>query len=87
MTPPWAWTALKPRFFILDARVVFPLGLWLLRWAWLTLFLALFSVTLLAILERRGLTLAAAWPLLKVKLTGPEREVGERRRFRERIRF
>jgi hypothetical protein len=87
MTPPWAWTAKKAQFFFLDARVVFPLGIWLLRWAWLTLFLAFFSILALALLERRGLGLNAALSILKVKLIGPERETLDPRRFRERCRY
>ena len=32
----WRDTALTPKIFILDARAVFPLGLWLFHWAWWT---------------------------------------------------
>ena len=32
----WRDTAITPKIFILDARAVFPLGLWLFHWAWWT---------------------------------------------------
>ena len=32
----WRDTALTPKIFILDARAVFPLALWLFHWAWWT---------------------------------------------------
>ena len=37
----WRDTALTPKIFILDARAVFPLALWLFHWAWWTAAIAL----------------------------------------------
>jgi hypothetical protein len=84
---PWAWTAQKARFFTLDARVTLPLALWLLRWGWLTLGLALISLVGLALLERRGLSLGVAWPLARTRLLGPIREVSSLSRLRRRCRW
>ncbi|MDR1577822.1 MAG: IcmT/TraK family protein [Deltaproteobacteria bacterium] len=87
MNPPWAWTAKTARLLVIDARAVFPLGLWLLHWAWWTLGLALFSIVALALLERAGLSLRVLWPLARAKMIGAEREVTNTSRFRERCRF
>jgi intracellular multiplication protein IcmT len=83
---PWAWTAVRPRLFWLDARSVFPLLLWLVHWSWWTLTVALASLALLTFLERRGLTLPSVWPLVRLLITGAERPVEERRRLRIRCR-
>jgi intracellular multiplication protein IcmT len=70
---PWCHTALRPKFFFLDARAIFPLGLWLLHWAWWTFSIALVSVALLIALERLGLPLSFAWCRLRALLVGPTR--------------
>ncbi|MDR1870729.1 MAG: IcmT/TraK family protein [Deltaproteobacteria bacterium] len=87
MKPPWAHTAQKARLFVIDARGAFPISLWLLHWSYATLFIALGSILVLAILERRGLGLNAAYYLLRAKLAGPERDVVLLRNLRERSRF
>jgi intracellular multiplication protein IcmT len=87
MTPPWAHTAQNARLFVIDARGALPLSLWLIHWAYFTMFIALGSILVLAIFERRGLGLAAAFYLIRAKLAGPERDVIPLRRFRERCRF
>ncbi|MDR2422814.1 MAG: IcmT/TraK family protein [Deltaproteobacteria bacterium] len=87
MNAPWAWSAKKARLFFIDARAIFPITLWLLRWSWATLLLAIVSILALALLARRGITLNSAFPLIKAKLVGSEREAFDPRRFRERCRF
>jgi hypothetical protein len=83
---PWAWTAVQARFGPIDARGLGPLGLYLLHWTYLTLFLALAAVLALWLLERRGLTVRTIWPYLRALLVGPERPVTDVTRFRQRCR-
>ncbi|MDR3135682.1 MAG: IcmT/TraK family protein [Deltaproteobacteria bacterium] len=54
-TIPWAYSALRPRLWKLDARAVFPLLAWLLHWSWWTLGVALAGVLILAIMDWTGL--------------------------------
>ena len=48
----WRDTALTPKIFILDARAVFPLALWLFHWAWWTAGLALAAIVALYLVQR-----------------------------------
>jgi hypothetical protein len=76
-------TALRPRFLRLDARVVFPLGAWLLHWSWPTFWLALGSAVLLAALDWAGLPPEVALERLRAILAGrirPARDVAASRR-------
>lgn len=83
---PWAWTAVQARLGPVDARGLGPLGLCLLHWTYLTLFLALTAVLALWLLERRGLTVRTVRPYLTALLAGPERPVTDAARFRQRCR-
>ena len=48
----WRDTALTPKIFMLDARAVFPLALWLFHWAWWTAGLALAAIVALYLVHR-----------------------------------
>lgn len=52
----WRDSALTPKIFILDARAVFPLGLWLFHWAWWTACVAMAGIVLLFLVQRTGMT-------------------------------
>ena len=61
----WRDTALTPKIFILNARAVFPLALWLFHWAWWTAGLAFTAIVALYLVQRTGMTPAfapSAWP-------------------------
>ncbi|MDR1165830.1 MAG: IcmT/TraK family protein [Deltaproteobacteria bacterium] len=73
----WAFSALTPRFFFLDARAVFPLGLFLLRFSKFTLALALVSSLVFYLLERRRLPFNVAGLYLRLKLCGDYRPAVE----------
>jgi intracellular multiplication protein IcmT len=84
---PWSLTAQTPRFFGLDARAVFPLGLWLLHWSTLTLSILLISLGTLIILGRMGMPLDAFPFYLRARLVGPLRPAADVMVFRRRSRF
>ena len=52
----WRDTALTPKIFILDARAVFPLALWLFHWAYWTACVALIGIVALYLVQRTGMT-------------------------------
>jgi hypothetical protein len=83
----WSYTALRPRFFMFDARLVFPLGLWLLHWSWATFALALASAVLFMALERRGIPLDTALLMARARLAGPERPAVQLSVLRRRCRY
>jgi intracellular multiplication protein IcmT len=84
---PWCHTALVPRLFCLDARAVFPLGIWLLHWSKTTFAIALISVLFLLALERIGLPLDACLGYFRVLLVGRLRPATDLWELRKRSLF
>ena len=70
----WRDTALTPKIFILDARAVFPLALWLFHWAWWTAGLALAAIVALYLVQRTGMTPIACFRAIRVACMGRRRE-------------
>jgi intracellular multiplication protein IcmT len=84
---PWCFTALRPRFFKLDAKAIFPLGLWLLHWRLWTFMVAIIGVMVMAALERWGLPPKMALGRLKVLLAGPYKPAVETSLLRRRAHW
>ncbi len=70
----WRDTGITPKFFILDARVIFPICLWLFHWAFWTLYVALVSILILYLVQRTGMTPLACLRSIQVSLLGKRRE-------------
>jgi intracellular multiplication protein IcmT len=70
----WRDTAISPKIFILDARAVFPLALWLFHWAWWTFFMAVACMVVLHLVQRTGMTPMACLRALRVAIIGTRRE-------------
>jgi intracellular multiplication protein IcmT len=70
----WRDTGIAPKIFILDARAVFPLALWLFHWAWWTAALALASMVVLYLVQRTGMSPMACLRALRVAFLGKRRE-------------
>jgi intracellular multiplication protein IcmT len=70
----WRDTAIPPKIFILDARAVFPLALWLFHWAWWTFGLAVVCMGGLYLVQRTGMTPIACMRAMRVALLGKRRE-------------
>jgi hypothetical protein len=83
----WRYTALTPRFFSVDARAIFPLGLWFLHWSKLTFTVALISIIALVVLERLHMPLQVCVLYLRVLLVGSVRPAHDTFTFRVRSRF
>lgn len=84
----WRDTALTPKIFILDARAVFPLALWLFHWAWWTAFVAVAGVVVLYLVQRTGMTPLACLRALRVMVLGKRRETRQNEaHWRQRSRW
>lgn len=70
----WRDTASPLRVVGVDARVLIALVVWLYHWRWETFYLAVGSVAAFAIIEQFGLTVPAAWRLLRSRAIGPMRD-------------
>lgn len=70
----WRDTALTPKIFILDARAVFPLALWLFHWAWWTAGLAFTAIAALYLVQRTGMTPLACLRAIRTAFLGRCRE-------------
>ncbi len=70
----WRDTALTPKIFILDARAVFPIALWLFHWAWWTAGIAIAAIAGLYLVQRTGMTPIACLRALRVACLGRRRE-------------
>lgn len=71
----WCDTALQPRLGPLDARVVFPVGLWFLHWAYWTFVLALAAIAFLVALDKAGLPVNSAVRQFRTFILGRRRPV------------
>jgi hypothetical protein len=83
----WRYTALSPKFFCVDAKAVFPLGIFALHWSWITLTVALVSTLGLLILQRKHIPFGAFLRYLRVLLVGRFRPATDTHKFRIRSRF
>lgn len=70
----WRDTALTPKIFILDARAVFPVALWLFHWAYWTACVAGIAIVILYLVQRTGMTPLACVRALRVAFMGRRRE-------------
>ncbi len=70
----WRDTGFAPKIFILDARAVFPLALWLFHWAWWTAAIAFVCVVLLYLVQRTGMSPLACARAIRVACMGTRRE-------------
>ncbi|MHB8408970.1 MAG: IcmT/TraK family protein [Acidiferrobacterales bacterium] len=78
----WRDTALNPRMGPIDARALFPIGLWAMHFALWTFVIALLGVAALWLAERWGYAPAAAARALRNRLAGVRRLPTDRGRFR-----
>ena len=84
----WRDTAITPKIFILDARAVFPLGLWLFHWAWWTAAVAGGAIVALYLVQRTGMTPLACFRALRVAFMGRRRETRQHEaHWRQRCRW
>ena len=84
----WRDTALTPKIFILDARAVFPIALWLFHWAWWTACVAGIAIVILYLVQRTGMTPLACARALRVTLMGRRRETTQSEvQWRQRCRW
>ena len=84
----WRDTALTPKIFILDARAVFPIALWLFHWAGWTACVAGIAIVILYLVQRTGMTPLACARALRVTLMGRRRETTQSEvHWRQRCRW
>ena len=84
----WRDTALTPKIFILDARAVFPLALWLFHWAYWTACVAVIGIVALYLVQRTGMTPLACARALRVAFMGRRRETTQSEvQWRQRCRW
>jgi len=69
----WRETMRSPRFLMFDARATFPLMLFFLHMTSVTFYTAVISMFIFTILERKGLTISAAFRAMRAKLCGKSR--------------
>jgi intracellular multiplication protein IcmT len=81
---PWAFSALRPRFWRLDAKAVFPLLVWLLHWSWWTLGLALAGIFILAVMDWTGLPPETCLGRLRCRALGDLRPLIDEATYRQR---
>ena len=84
----WRDTALTPKIFILDARAVFPVALWLFHWAYWTACVAGIAIVILYLVQRTGMTPLACVRALRVAFMGRRRETTQSEvQWRQRCRW
>lgn len=70
----WRDTGLTPKIFMIDARAIFPITLWLFHWAWWTAAIAAICILVLFLVQRTGMTPMACLRALRVAYMGGRRE-------------
>jgi hypothetical protein len=76
----WRYTTLTPKLLFFDARLVFTVILFVVQISWLTFLLIVLAVTILTLLERRGISVEDALRGLRVVLGSvPTRRILMRR--------
>ena len=85
----WRDSGLAPKVGPLDARAIFPLGIWLFHWSTVTATIALVGIGALFVVQRMGMTPAACARYLRLRLLiGDRRETRENERhWRQRCRW
>ena len=83
----WCDSALQPQLGPLDARAIFPLGLWLMHWSYWTLSIAVAAIGLLVMLDKIGLPVNVALRQLRTTIVGRKRPVQDTVTFRRRCRW
>lgn len=69
----WRDSARPARFFVIDARAVFPFLLFLLHIQWWTFWLALVCIIFFMAIEHYGFTVPVFFRWLRTVLAGPRR--------------
>lgn len=83
----WRDTMRPARFFVFDGRAVFPLLVFLMHIRVWTLLMAIASMAVFYLLERKGLTAPAAFRALRSWLAGRHRPVERHTRLRRRVDY
>ncbi|MDL2268122.1 IcmT/TraK family protein [Desulfovibrio sp. OttesenSCG-928-G15] len=84
----WRDTGIAPKIFILDARAIFPLALWLFHWAWWTAGIAVSGMLILYLVQRTGMSPLACFRALRVAYLGRRRETrNNEMQWRKRCRW
>lgn len=84
----WRDTGIAPKIFILDARAIFPLALWLFHWAWWTAGIAAGAMLILYLVQRTGMSPLACCRALRVTFLGRRRETrSNENQWRKRCRW
>lgn len=84
----WRDTGLTPKIGPLDARAVFPLGVWLFHWSTGTAILAVSCILALYLVQRTGMPPVACLRYLRMRLVGRRRESSaNERQWRIRCRW
>jgi intracellular multiplication protein IcmT len=69
----WRNSGLPVRVLMLDARACLPILCFVIKWSWLTFYIALTGVVFFSVISFLGLTLPAALRLVRRLLVGSER--------------
>lgn len=84
----WRDTGIAPKIFILDARAIFPLALWLFHWAWWTAAIAAGGMLILYLVQRTGMSPLACCRALRAAYLGRRRETrSNEMQWRKRCRW
>ena len=84
----WRDTGLTPKIFILDARAIFPVAIWLFHWTWWTGAIAGAGVAGLYLVQRTGMSPMACLRAIRVQLMGTRRETRQTEiQWRRRCRW
>lgn len=80
----WRDTGRRAKFFFVDAMSAFPLVLFLLHIRWWTFFLAIASMLVFWLVERKGFFVPECLRWLRNKISGP-RKLGVARRLQNKL--
>jgi len=69
----WRNTGLPVRIFMLDARACFPVLLFVIKWTWITFYIAVIGISFFSAISFFGLTLPAVIRLIRRVLVGATR--------------
>lgn len=84
----WRDTGIAPKVFILDARAIFPLALWLFHWSYWTAAIAAVGVLVLYMVQRTGMSPLACCRAIRVAYLGGRRETRNNEvQWRKRCRW
>lgn len=84
----WRDTGIAPKIFILDARAIFPLALWLFHWSYWTAAIAGVGVLILYMVQRTGMSPLACCRAIRVAYLGGRRETRNNEvQWRKRCRW